>query len=375
MVFEPPEQRSHPSASLNSASLNSALLQPDQPPFCPFISVIIPIYNGIADVPDLLNCLQAQTYPADRVEYLLVDNNSSDGTFEFLQSHLANDLPTNRQFNLQVLRETNIQSSYAARNTGIYAAKGEILAFTDADCRPAPNWLFQLVQPFTNPTIGIVAGEILALPSNTLLERYAERHQTLSQIHTLNHPFSPYGQTANVAIRCSVVEQVGLFRPYLTTGGDADLCWRALRQGDWQIQFAEHAIVRHRHRSTLAGLCSQWRRYGQSNRYLHDLHGIRLTKVMSRQDCLRRWSRWLLKEIPMAVLAVFRTQPNSSPQNTRHRLLEILDRLIDTPVDLLCRRARTQGQQQAQLPDVARQIAWLSAQTAPEQVIEGSKFI
>jgi cellulose synthase/poly-beta-1,6-N-acetylglucosamine synthase-like glycosyltransferase len=336
--------------------------------FYPHVSVIIPIYNGEADVPDLLKCLHAQTYLVDRVEYLLVDNNSTDRTFERLQSQITH-YPTT---NFRVLQETSIQSSYAARNTGIRQAKGEILAFTDADCRPEADWLEQLVQPFNQSAIGLVAGEILALPGNTLLERYAERHQTLSQRHTLAHPFSPYGQTANLAIRCSVVEQVGLFRPYLTTGGDADLCWRTLSQGHWQIQLAEHAIVRHRHRSTLAELRSQWRRYGQSNRYLHDLHGVGLTKAMSWQNSLHRWGRWLLKEIPLSALAGLRSQSRDSlPEQVPFSAI-VLDRLIDTPLDLMCRHARTQGQLQAQLPRLARQIVWLP-QTPPEQEFKDSE--
>jgi cellulose synthase/poly-beta-1,6-N-acetylglucosamine synthase-like glycosyltransferase len=329
----------------------------------PFISVIIPIYNGAEDLPGLLSCLQAQSYPVDRVEYLIVDNNSQDQTLEILHSQFQNFSTINeafvdKAFNVRVLQET-IQSSYAARNTGIRAAKGEILAFTDADCRPSPNWLVHLVQPFHTPTVGLVAGEILPLPGDHFLERYADRHQTLSQRHTLNHPFSPYGQTANLAIRCSVVKQIGLFRPYLTTGGDADLCWRALRQSEWKIQFAELAIVYHRHRSTVAELCKQWRRYGESNGYLHQLHGVALTKSMTRQDYLYRWSRWCFKEVPMAIArAVFSSMIPANPRPLR----SVIDALVDTPLDLLCRHFRTQGQQQAQLLERAKQIDWLASE-------------
>ncbi|NEQ22022.1 MAG: glycosyltransferase, partial [Microcoleus sp. SIO2G3] len=51
----------------------------------PKTTVIVPVYNGEADVPDLIKCLKAQTYPVDRVEYLLVDNASSDRTSLLLQ--------------------------------------------------------------------------------------------------------------------------------------------------------------------------------------------------------------------------------------------------------------------------------------------------
>lgn len=321
-------------------------------PFLPHVSVIIPIYNGEADLPDLLHCLRSQTYPTHQVDYLLVDNGSQDQTYSLLQA----DSQT-ASITIQALQETTIQSSYAARNTGICAAQGEILVFTDADCRPQADWLEQIVQPFVDPGVGIVAGEVLALPGNSLLERYADRHATLSQKHTLAHSFLPYGQTANLAIRREIFDQVGLFRPHLTTGGDADLCWRILQQGNWRIQLAEAAIVRHRHRSTLTELRSQWRRYGRSNRYLHELHGIYLTREMSIQDYLYRGTRWLLKEVPMAFLKPGKTPP-----------VKIVDTLIDTPLDLICRQARAQGQRSARLPEDAQKIAWLPQRT-PEALV------
>ena len=326
------------------------IAEPSHSIFQPYVSVVIPIYNGEDDLPALLECLRLQTYPVHLTEYLLVDNGSRDRTLALLQATPQ----------VCALSETQIQSSYAARNTGIRVAKGSIIAFTDADCRPHPNWLMELVKPFINPAVGLVAGEILALPGHSLLERYADRHETLSQKHTLAHPFCPYGQTANLAVRRQIFEQVGLFRPYLTTGGDADLCWRILQpdklqnsqqsshqSNPWQLEFSAGAIVQHRHRSTVTELCSQWQRYGRSNRYLHELHGIHLTKEMSRKDYLYRWSRWLLKEVPIAA-------KNKLVQSN---ILNFTDVLLDTPIGLICGHARTQGQRQARLEDRARAIA------------------
>jgi glycosyltransferase involved in cell wall biosynthesis len=316
----------------------------------PSISVIIPIYNAEADLPDLLRCLQQQDYPATQVEYLLVDNNSQDRTSELLQA-----LPQETPF--RSLREAEIQSSYAARNRGIRAANGEILVFTDADCRPQPGWLRQIVQPFldavTGPKLGIVAGEIAALPGDSLLERFADRQAVLSQKHTLAHPFLPYGQTANLAVRRAIFDQVGLFRPYLTTGGDADLCWRILQQG-WRIASAEQAVVLHRHRSTLADLRSQWRRYGRSNRYLHELHGVSLAQEPTWQVSVYRWSRWLLKEVPIALITGF-----IKVNGNKAGLSAWIDAMVETPLTLLCQQARAQGQRQAHLPEAAKEIAWL----------------
>jgi glycosyltransferase involved in cell wall biosynthesis len=328
-----------------------ALPAPDALSNWPQISVIIPIYNGEADLPDLLDCLKQQSYPAEQVEYLLVDNNSTDQTAKLLSS-AAQDSP-----NIHSLSETAIQSAYAARNTGISAAKGEILVFTDADCRPQPDWLRHLVQPFIKPhhpcseshPVGLVAGEVIALPGHTLLERYADRQAVLSQAHTLAHPFLPYGQTANLAVQRQILDRVGLFRPYLTTGGDADLCWRILQEGDWSIQLAEQAIVQHRHRATFSELRSQWRRYGRSNRYLHELHGISLMEEPSWRDWAYRWSRWLLKEMPLAFIKV---------NVGKSGLSGWIDAMVETPLNLLCQQARAEGQRQAQLPHVAREITW-----------------
>ncbi|MDP8934332.1 MAG: glycosyltransferase, partial [Cyanobacteriota bacterium] len=48
--------------------------------FLPQVSVVVPVYNGEMDLPELIECLRSQTYPIDSVEYLLVDNNSRDRT-------------------------------------------------------------------------------------------------------------------------------------------------------------------------------------------------------------------------------------------------------------------------------------------------------
>jgi glycosyltransferase involved in cell wall biosynthesis len=340
------------SSSLSFMSMASTLRQETaNSEFCPTVSVVIPIYNGAADLPELLECLMAQTYPRNQVEYLLVDNGSRDRTPALLQA--AVQAFASQGLSLRDLRETQIQSSYAARNVGIQAASGEILAFTDADCRPQPQWLQALVHPFQEQAIGMVAGEIVALPGQTLLEQHADRQDTLSQKHTLAHPFCPYGQTANLAVRRLALAQVGLFRPYLTTGGDADLCWRVQQQGHWQLHYAEEATVQHRHRTSIGALRRQWQRYGCSNLYLHELHGIQLTRELTRRDYAHRLGRWLLKELPLAAVKV----------GTRQAAWV---ELLHTPLDLLCVQARASGQRTAQLPDQARQIEWLADLSMPQ---------
>jgi glycosyltransferase involved in cell wall biosynthesis len=305
------------------------------------ISAIVPIYNGEQDIPPLIECLEAQTYPKDAVEYLLVDNNSSDRTLQLLQKAAAKTT-----IELIPLTESKIQSSYAARNLGIRQAKGEILAFTDADCRPQPDWLTELIEPFANPEIGLVAGEIIGLTGATILEKYAERTEVLAAKFSLAHPFCPYGQTANLAIRKEIFAKVGLFRPHLTTGGDADICWRILRETGWKIEYAPKAIIAHRHRDNLADFRSQWYRYGQSNRYLHELHGVDLRKDVETKDVVRSIFRWLLKDLPR------------STAKTMLGKADYID-MLKMPIDLIATVARDRGQKEAILSDNAREIEWL----------------
>ncbi len=309
--------------------------------FKPQVSVVIPIYNGTADLPELINCLLAQTYPKEQIEYLLVDNNSSDGTAELLKA-----ASENCPIKIRALSENEIQSSYAARNTGIREAKSEIIAFTDADCRPQPQWLEALVQPFVSQNVVIVAGEITALPGNSLLEKYADQQETLSQKHTLANKFCAYGQTANLAIRRLALEKAGLFRPYLTTGGDADICWRILQLEIGSLEFAPCAIVQHHHRTTLKELLSQWQRYGRSNSYLHELHGVELMREIKLSVCYYGLLRWLVKELPKTSLKTILGKAS------------LLD-LVSTPIGLFTARARYLGQLQAQLPSQAKNIEWL----------------
>ena len=326
----------HPEGGTDeSGALNQA--------FFPQVAVVVPIYNGEDDLPDLIECLREQEYPKEQVEYLLVDNNSSDRTAAILKEAQAEAVADGLAF--QALSE-NIQSSYAARNRGIQTANAPILAFTDADCRPQPDWLKNLVQPFAKPSVGIVVGEVLALPGKTLLEKYAHHYNLMSQQFLIEHAFCPYGQTANLAIRRQAFAQVGLFRPYLTTGGDADICWRILRQTEWTLEYAPSAIIRHRHRANLAEFRRQLQRYGRSNRYLHQLHGVDLMRDLTPKEMIFSLSRWLLKELPKDSLRVIAGK--ASPVE-----------LLKTPLDLIGFQARVSGQREAELPELAEQIEWL----------------
>lgn len=320
------------------------MINPNDVSDWPTVSVIVPIYNGEEDLTDLLDCLIQQTYPKEKTEYFLVDNNSSDRTSDILATAVKKANRDGLKF--YHLSENQIQSSYAARNAGIKASSGEILVFTDMDCRPYPNWVEEMVKPFATSSVGIVAGELIALKGDSILEKYAERVEIMHQKFLLEHPFCPYGQTANLAIRKKILEKVGLFRPYLTTGGDADICWRIQRETDFKLEYAPKAIIQHRHRSNFKSFQSQFRRYGSSNRYLHELHGVELMRECTVKELVYGVGRWMVKDVPKKTVKLLLGQA------------DWID-LMRTPIDLIGFRARSIGQQEAKLPEKAKQIEWL----------------
>ena len=110
-------------------------------------SAIVPCFNGERYLRQCIEALFAQTVPRDDYEVILIDNNSRDRSLE-----IAGSIP-----GLIILQE-KIQSSYAARNRGVRHSKGEILAFTDADCIVSPKWLEAIGSALADPAAALILG-------------------------------------------------------------------------------------------------------------------------------------------------------------------------------------------------------------------------
>jgi GT2 family glycosyltransferase len=259
------------------------------------VSVVVPIRDAESHVGPLLDALLAQELSCGDLEIVAVDNGSQDGTWRRLC-----EIQSRSHVRLTLVQENRIACSYLARNTGICAARGRILAFTDADCRPRPDWLRRLIEGFRSSKIGLVAGEIEAAPGDTWVEGYCTRWGMLSQRFALSHPHAPYAQTASLAVRRAVFVDVGLFRSNMTSGGDADLCWRATAAG-WKLEFAPGATIMHHHRTTLRDLWSQWKRYGGGQEHLRQLHGVPAISLLSGAQLLVSLSRSMGRSLPVGL--------------------------------------------------------------------------
>ena len=202
----------------------------------PLVSVVVPVRNGQRTIEACLTSILRCDFPEARREVVVVDNASTDRTANIVH-----------RYPVKYVHEPTRGRSHA-RNRGIQASEGSIVAFTDADCVAAGSWLRELVKAFDEDAVSGVAGEILPDHPSTPSQVYMARRKPCWQRAALTSPW-PYAVTANVAFRRDVFDRIGAFDPLLPTGEDQDISWRFLQAG-LTLRYAPAAIVFHRHRST-----------------------------------------------------------------------------------------------------------------------------
>jgi glycosyltransferase involved in cell wall biosynthesis len=217
----------------------------------PAVSVIVPVHNEESYIGACLDALLAQEYPGSKLEIIVVDNGSSDLTPAILSRY------SNR---VRVLNERR-RGAAAARNTGIAAARGEIVAFTDADGVAKCDWLIHLVAPLEDPKVGIVGGRILALPPASAIEQYGE---ILTDHESSLAGRIPFAMTGNWASRTDEIRAVGGFDPEFLNGHDSDLSLRMFLAG-FASRFQPAAVVYHVNEATFGGLFRQGFSHGKAS--------------------------------------------------------------------------------------------------------------
>jgi len=195
------------------------------------VSVVVPARNAADCIVGCLEALAHQTYPDERYEIIVVDNGSSDSTAEVVKS-----------YPVRVFEESSIPSPYAARNLGIKRATGDVLSFTDADCRPGEKWLESGIESIIREDANLVGGRVEFTFSKppTLGEMVdAICHLDVERQIAQNRA----AMTANLFVHRSVLDAIGDFDSEVRSGGDGRWTRMATDEG-FKLVYAPEAVVR-----------------------------------------------------------------------------------------------------------------------------------
>jgi glycosyltransferase involved in cell wall biosynthesis len=223
------------------------------------VSVIVPAYNCERWIRSCLDSILASEYPRELLEVICVDNASTDRTPEILQDYGAS---------VTVIRETKRGAS-AARNAGLRAASGPLVAFTDADCIVDAGWLGRIVEPLRKGVADAAGGRIRARPGAGPVERFGELIHDHSKAITQSRP--PYLITMNMSAPLELLRSVGCFEERWMRLQDVDLSFRMLAAGG-RFAYAGDAVVYHHNRDTLPALAREGFLHGYLRPKFFEVH-------------------------------------------------------------------------------------------------------
>ncbi|MFM7311882.1 MAG: glycosyltransferase, partial [Cyanobium sp.] len=186
----------------------------------PRVSIVIPVFNDPQRLGLCLDALERQSLPADAVQVIVVDNGSRP------ELHLPH-----RPFALTLLRCPE-PGSYSARNLALGHCQASVVAFTDADCRPRPQWLEAGLAALQRQGVDLLAGAVILEPSNAEQPTAADLvEQTFAFRQECYVARGAYGATANLFVRREVLERLAGFDQRRKSGADRAFGQRARAAG------------------------------------------------------------------------------------------------------------------------------------------------
>lgn len=271
----------------------------------PSVSVIVPVYNDPAGIDDTLSALTAQAYPAERLEILPVDNGSTDDTRAVIRRH------ADEHDAVELVVEDEIQGSYAARNAGIEASNGEVLAFVDADMYMDEGWLAEAVDATADADYVGCDVELVVDGPRTLAAEFDARTAFPVEQYVRRQQYAP---TCCLLVRRSVVEDVGPFDERLVSGGDSEFGARVAAAG-YRQAFAPEATLYHPVRDSFGAIVEKELRVGRGLCQRQEFYPERFgrpgipprpsgVKSPDRDDSLPRWKATAFDGLSTAMTGV-----------------------------------------------------------------------
>jgi GT2 family glycosyltransferase len=222
----------------------------------PRISVIVCTCNGGRTIGETLAALQNLEYPD--YEIIVVDDGSTDQTSIVAGRH-----------DVRLIRTENNGLS-VARNLGLNAATGEIVAYLDDDAHPDPHWLTYLASAFLRTTHVGIGGPNIAPPGDGMIADCVANAPG-GPVHVLlSDEVAEHIPGCNMAYRRERLMAIGGFDPrFRAAGDDVDMCWRLQERG-WTLGFAPAAVVWHHRRNSIRDYLKQQRGYAKAEALLAD---------------------------------------------------------------------------------------------------------
>jgi len=281
------------------------------------ISVIVPVRNGMPWLEEQLQAL-AEQQCNEPWEVVIVDNGSTDGSRSVVEEW------ANRAQLFRLVDASKVIGPGATRNVGVRAAKGELIAFCDADDVVQPGWL---------------AGHMTALAGADLVGGVFD-YWSLNGMVAPNPPtpsmpsamsqfgFLPAVMSSNLAVRRPVFEEVGGFAEDLMTGEDTDLSWRLQLRGH-RCVVSTDAVVARRDRRGLIAVFSRFTAYGRCGPVLYRRYradGLRRDVILAAKTWM-----WLAVTTPKLLRPEFRAQWASIAGWRTGRVLESVRQRVFFP--------------------------------------------
>jgi GT2 family glycosyltransferase len=225
----------------------------------PTVSVVVCAHDAADTIDECLASLERLTYPD--VEVIVVNDGSRDDTGE----------RSRRYAGVTVIDLAHAGLS-AARNAGLSAATGEIVAYLDADAFADPDWLTYLIQPFLTSAVVGSGGPNVVPPEDPWVAQCVARAPGGPTHVLLDERTAEHVPGCNMAFLRNALSAIGGFNPiYVRAGDDVDVCWRLQARG-WKIGFAPAALVWHHHRASVRGYWRQQMGYGEGQAWLVPHH-------------------------------------------------------------------------------------------------------
>ena len=232
----------------------------------PSVSVVVCAYNAATTIADCLASLERSDYP--NLEILVCDDGSTDGTVNVA-----------RRFLKCKVMELPHAGLSTARNAGIEASTGEIVAFIDADAACHPEWPYHLALSLEGEDIAATGGPNLPSPQAGFVERVVAASPGNPIEVLISDDRAEHVPGCNMAFKKDALGAVHWFDPvYTAAGDDVDVCWKLLDKS-YKIAFSPSAQVHHHRRDTLRGYLKQQMGYGKAERILWTRHPHRFNRL------------------------------------------------------------------------------------------------